>query len=98
MFQSRLRLPVNVPAFTGLNGTTAGTAARAAGDGGVAVLASGDSDRLGEGRDLVRVITAPHHPHLLWVHEHLQHLSSHAGVITSPASHVAEQRRVPWWR
>src|SRR5690349_3416174 len=87
-------LPVSVPAFTGLNGTTAGTAARAAGDGGVAVLASGDSDRLGEGRDLVRVITAPHHPHLLWVHEHLQHLSSHAGVITSPASHVAEQRRV----
>src|SRR5690348_10097742 len=43
-------LPVSVPAFTGLNGTTAGTAARAAGDGGVAVLASGDSDRLGEGR------------------------------------------------
>jgi len=92
-------LPVNVPAFTGLNGTTAGTAARATEDGGVAVLASGgDSDGLGEGRDLVRVITAPHHPHLLWVHEHLQHLSSHAGVITSPASHVAEQRRVPWWR
>ncbi|HEX5301736.1 MAG TPA: FUSC family protein [Streptosporangiaceae bacterium] len=92
-------LPVNVPAFTGLNGTTAGTAARATGDGGVAVLASGgDSDGLGEGRDLVRVITAPHHPHLLWVHEHLQHLNSHAGVITRPASHVAEQRRVPWWR
>jgi hypothetical protein len=92
-------LPVSVPAFTGLNGTTAGTATRATGDGGVALLApGGDSDGLGEGRDLVRVITAPHHPHLLWVHEHLQHLSSHAGVITGPASHVAEQRRVPWWR
>jgi uncharacterized membrane protein YccC len=48
--------------------------------------------------DLVRVITAPHHPHLLWVHEHLQHLSSHAHAITDPAAHVAEQRRLPWWR
>ena len=56
--------------------------------------------RLEEGRrrDLVRVITAPHHPHLLWVAEHLQHLSSHAHAITDPASHVAEQRRLPWWR
>jgi hypothetical protein len=44
------------------------------------------------------VITAPHHPHLLWVSEHLQHLSSHAAAITDPASHVAEQRRLPWWR
>jgi hypothetical protein len=62
----------------------------------------GDSDGLGDrltgGTDVIRVITTPHHPHLLWVHEHLQHLSSHAGVITSPASHVAEQRRLPWWR
>jgi hypothetical protein len=47
---------------------------------------------------VVRVITTPHHPHLLWVHEHLQHLSSHAGAISDPASHVAEQRRLPWWR
>jgi hypothetical protein len=51
-----------------------------------------------DGEDLVRVITAPHHPHLLWVHEHLQHLSSHAAAITDPAAHVAEQRRIPWWR
>ena len=48
--------------------------------------------------DLVQVITEPHHPHLLWVHEHLQHLSSHAQAIAEPASHVAEQRRVAWWR
>jgi hypothetical protein len=48
--------------------------------------------------DLVRIITSNHHPHLLWVQEHLQHLSSHAGVITAPATHVAEQRRLPWWR
>jgi len=90
--------PVKVPSLPGLNGTVS----RAAADGqdsGVAVLAgSGDADGLEEGRDLVRVITTPHHPHLLWVQEHLQHLSSHASAIAGPASRVAEQRRVPWWR
>jgi hypothetical protein len=93
-------LPVAVPAFTGLNGTTTQSSeARASEDGGVAVLTrAGDQDGLEKGPDVVRVITAPHHPHLLWVHEHLQHLSSHAGVISAPASHVAEQRRLPWWR
>jgi uncharacterized membrane protein YccC len=92
-------MPVSVPAFTGLNGTTPG-AAGADADSGVAVLTGrGDADGLdADGMDLVRVITTPHHPHLLWVHEHLQHLSSHAGVIADPASHVAEQRRLPWWR
>ncbi len=91
-------LPVAVPAFTGLNATTPGTTPGAP-DEGVAVLTGGgDSDGLGRDQDLVRVITTPHHPHLLWVHEHLQHLSSHAGVISDPASHVAEQRRLPWWR
>src|SRR5712691_5955488 len=87
-------LPVSVPPFTGLslNGSTAespGTDVE-----GVEVLGPGG----GAGPDLVRVITAPHHPHLLWVQEHLQHLSSHAHAITDPASHVAEQRRLPWWR
>ena len=93
-------LPVVVPAFTGLNGTTSRAAGTDA-DSGVAVLtAGGDADGLDDagGTDLVRVITTPHHPHLLWVHEHLQHLSSHAYVIADPASHVAEQRRLPWWR
>ena len=101
-------LPVTVPAFTGLagNGSTPASA-----DSGVAVLTgaaltgagltgAGDADGLEEddGTDLVRVITAPHHPHLLWVAEHLQHLNSHARAITDPASHVAEQRRLSWWR
>jgi uncharacterized membrane protein YccC len=94
--------PVKVPSIPGLNGTASGTVSRAAADGqdsGVAVLAgSGDADGLEEGRDLVRVITTPQHPHLLWVHEHLQHLSSHVSAIAGPASRVAEQRRVPWWR
>jgi len=59
---------------------------------------AGDADGLEQAGALVRVITTPHHPRLLWVHEHLQHLSSHVRVIADPASHVAEQRRLPWWR
>jgi uncharacterized membrane protein YccC len=50
--------------------------------------------------ELVRVIAASqrHPPHLLWVEECLRHLSSHAQPITGPASEMAEQRRLPWWR
>jgi uncharacterized membrane protein YccC len=96
--QGQVLLPVGTPAFTGLNGTIPDTS-RPAGDGGVAVLdGGGGAGGLDGSRDVVRVITTPHHPHLLWVHEHLQHLSSHAGAISDPASHVAEQRRLPWWR
>src|SRR6266702_278987 len=93
-------MPVKVPSFTGLNGTTSGASSRAGEDSGVAVMTApaGDADGLEEAGDLVRVVTAPHHPHLLWVHEHLQHLSSHVRAIAEPASHVAEQRRLPWWR
>jgi uncharacterized membrane protein YccC len=93
-------LPVKVPSFTGLNGTTSGASSRAGADSAVAVTTApaGDADGLEEAGDLVRVVTTPHHPHLLWVHEHLQHLSSHVRAISEPASHVAEQRRLPWWR
>jgi uncharacterized membrane protein YccC len=38
------------------------------------------------------------HPRALWVREHLHHLGQHAPAITAPAEHVAELRRVPWWR
>jgi uncharacterized membrane protein YccC len=37
-------------------------------------------------------------PHPLWVREQLQELGSHAADITGPAEHVAQLRRVPWWR
>jgi uncharacterized membrane protein YccC len=49
---------------------------------------------------LVPVVTAPlpHLPHVLWVEECLRHLSSHARAITGPASDLAGQRRLPWWR
>jgi hypothetical protein len=38
------------------------------------------------------------HPHLLWVQEHLHHLSKSAGTVSEPALHVAEIRQRPWWR
>jgi hypothetical protein len=46
-----------------------------------------------------RVLAEPGrpHPHLLWVQEHLHHLSSDAQAIPVPALHVAEARRRPWW-
>ncbi len=106
-------MPVAVPAFASLNGNQAGEAraAEGAGDSGMTLMVSGaegtgrrsgadQASGTGDGAapDLVRIITAPHHPHLLWVQEHLQHLSSHAGAIAEPATHVAEQRRLPWWR
>ena len=97
-------LPVTVPTFTGLNGTAPTAAASpedvaALAEVGAALGAAGPDGTDGDdGTELVRIITTRHHPQLLWVHEHLRHLSSHAEAITGPATHVAEQRRQPWWR
>jgi uncharacterized membrane protein YccC len=100
--------PVTVPAFAGLDGSdrgrlVLGDAARRASQTGATGPAgtNGDADGTADdasGTDLVRLITGPRHPHLLWVAEHLQHLSSSAQAIAGPAAHVAEQRRLPWWR
>jgi len=38
------------------------------------------------------------HPHLLWVQEHLHHLSKSAQTVREPALHMAEIRSRPWWR
>ncbi len=38
------------------------------------------------------------HPHLLWVQEHLHHLSKDAQSVSEPAQHMAEVRARPWWR
>ncbi len=110
-FPGQVLLPVPVPAFPGVEGSDGAgrssgaddddrgvTLLRRSGAVGAAGGPGGPSEDGTDGQDLVRVITAPHHPHLLWVNEHLQHLSSHAGAITDPAAHVAEQRRLPWWR
>jgi uncharacterized membrane protein YccC len=87
----------SVPAPVGLagnSGTKAGDVHRTGGsDGAGQADGSGKANRAA----LVRIINAPH-PHLLWVEECLLHLSSHAQAITGPASDMAEQRRLPWWR
>ncbi|HTU76861.1 MAG TPA: FUSC family protein [Trebonia sp.] len=38
------------------------------------------------------------HPNLLWVQEHLHHLARNAPAISEPALHLAQARRLPWWR
>jgi hypothetical protein len=38
------------------------------------------------------------HPHLLWVQEHLHHLSTSAQTVSDPAVRLAEVRQRPWWR
>jgi uncharacterized membrane protein YccC len=38
-----------------------------------------------------------HHPHLLWVQDHLHHLSENAQTVSGPALRLAEARRRPWW-
>ena len=38
------------------------------------------------------------HPHLLWVQEHLHHLSQSAQMVSEPALRIAELRRRSWWR
>jgi hypothetical protein len=89
--------PASVPAPVGLAGDT-GTMA-GDGDGTSGPDGAGHADSSGQANRaaLVRIINAPH-PHLLWVEECLLHLSSHAQAITGPASDMAEQRRLPWWR
>jgi hypothetical protein len=94
-------LPVRVPALVGLDGNS-GTVLPSEVSGIDGTSGSDGADHAGGSSEakrgkLVQVITAPH-PHLLWVEECLRHLSSHAQAITGPASHMAEQRRLPWWR
>jgi uncharacterized membrane protein YccC len=43
-------------------------------------------------------VPSPVHPHLLWVQDHLHHLSQSAQMVSAPAQRMAEARRRPWWR
>jgi hypothetical protein len=62
---------------------------------------SGGTDSNGaapSGRGPGQVSISTVHPHLLWVQEHLHHLSQSAQMISEPAQRVAQARRRPWWR
>jgi hypothetical protein len=55
----------------------------------------------GSGAGTQAVIAPAHqlpHPHLLWVQEHLHHLSASARTVSEPALRLAEVRQRPWWR
>ena len=84
---------------------TAGGTAPAAGSGGSAGTARGatvaDHPALAgttTAVDAAAPAPSPVHPHLLWVQEHLHHLSQSAQTVSAPAQRVAEARRRPWWR
>ena len=63
---------------------------------------SADGGRLvTEGNGGASVLSAAQelpHPHLLWVQEHLHHLSKSAQTVSEPALHMGEVRSRPWWR
>ena len=84
---------------------TAGGTAPAAGSGGSAGTARGATVADGPAPagtttavDAAAPAPSPVHPHLLWVQEHLHHLSQSAQTVSAPAQRVAEARRRPWWR
>jgi uncharacterized membrane protein YccC len=43
-------------------------------------------------------LASHHHPHMLWVREHLHHLSSNAQMMSGPAARIARFRHMSWWR
>jgi hypothetical protein len=76
----------------------AGAAAAGAGDAGGAV---GNHQVVTEGDGGATVLSPAQelpHPHLLWVQEHLHHLSKSAQTVSEPALHMGEIRSRPWWR
>jgi hypothetical protein len=64
---------------------------------GAAAVSGAAADGAGHGQVIAPVHQLPH-PHLLWVQEHLHHLSSSAQTVSEPALRLAEVRQRPWWR
>jgi uncharacterized membrane protein YccC len=48
--------------------------------------------------DQDEVRSSPRSPQAIWLCEHLNHLTEHLGELVTPARHVAQARRRPWWR
>jgi hypothetical protein len=45
-----------------------------------------------------RAQTSAHSRQTVWLCEHLDHLTEHLGELLPAATHLAEIRRLPWWR
>jgi uncharacterized membrane protein YccC len=58
-------------------------------------VATLDAPRFGAAQ-VVDALSGSHYG--IWLCEHLDHLSEHLGELVSPAVHLAEIRRRPWWR
>jgi uncharacterized membrane protein YccC len=82
------REPVSVG--SGADGASAGT--------GAGTRAGAGADGAGPGAGITAPAQQMPHPHLLWVQEHLHHLSTSARTVSEPALRVAEVRQRPWWR
>ena len=79
-----------------------GTGGQVAGDTGEAGTGGPGMGGLSAGGAGAGEVIAPAHqlphPHLLWVQEHLHHLSISAQTVSDPALRLAEIRQRPWWR
>jgi hypothetical protein len=71
----------------------AGGAGAAGGGGGHPTATDGE-----HGASVLPATEELPHPHLLWVQEHLHHLSKSAQTVSEPALHMGEIRSRPWWR
>jgi len=92
------RQPAPGPAGPGGPATAAAGSAGAGADG---AGSGADHGTVTDGSAVASVLSAVQelpHPHLLWVQEHLHHLSKSAQTVSEPALHLAEIRSRPWWR
>jgi len=90
--------------------TAGGGGSASGGAGGGGGGAGGGGGGAGGGGEHADVIDGSHgasvlspaqelpHPHLLWVQEHLHHLSKSAQTVSEPALHMGVIRSRPWWR
>jgi hypothetical protein len=98
--------PANFPPLTPVElvNDPTGSGATMAAEQDVAIaenLIAADAETLvapGAGAVAQTVRPARRSPRLLWVHEHLHHLSERAHTISGPAMRVAQLRQTPWWR
>jgi uncharacterized membrane protein YccC len=106
-----VRVGAAMPRRTAAEGAAPETGAGGAGAGGAGDVGAtdrteaggtgGSADRAVGAARAADVIAPAHqlpHPHLLWVQEHLHHLSASAQTVSDPALRLAEVRQRPWWR
>jgi Fusaric acid resistance protein-like len=95
------RQPAAVASAGNAGAGGAGSAGAGSAGAGSAGGVGGDHGVVTEGDRRASVLSPAQelpHPHLLWVQEHLHHLSKSAQTVSEPALHMGEIRSRPWWR